>query len=245
MATRTGRGPGTLVLKKLPEASQFRLRRPKRRRSHRPLRNGCPTAPRVSKRRRRLARSALLAAHSVFVWCNARQRERVVEATRLPIALHGHARYNIANALAALAALRCMGHGARDIASALASFVSDAKSYPLQANQFELDGVRLVVDDAHNVSAYRALCAMARSLLGGRGRLLGVVTSPGDRAPRTCTRPVGVAAKAPTNWWSTSKTPEAAVPARRRRPSSRALAVPGPASPCTASRRSDGRSPLA
>jgi cyanophycin synthetase len=116
-----------------------------------------------------------------LAWCEAGLTQRVVQAAQLPFTLRGHARYNIANALAALAALRCMGLEPALIARALSSFVSDARSNPLRSHQFEVGGVRLLLDYAHNVVAYRALCETARSLLEGRGRLLGVVTSPGDR----------------------------------------------------------------
>ena len=106
---------------------------------------------------------------------------KVVSAAELPFTCQGHARYNTANALAALAALCCMGHATEAIAQAMTRFVSDAKSNPLRGNQFEVDGVRLIVDYAHNAVACRALCEMARSLAGVGARLLGVVTSPGDR----------------------------------------------------------------
>ena len=74
-----------------------------------------------------------------------------------------------------------MGYETTAIARALARFVSDAKSNPLRGNEFEVGGVKLIVDYAHNVVAYRAVCETARSMLEGRARLLGVVTSPGDR----------------------------------------------------------------
>ena len=116
-----------------------------------------------------------------LVWCSGGDRTRVVLAAELPFTWQGRARYNTANALAALAALRCMGYETTVIARALARFVSDAKSNPLRGNEFEVGGVKLIVDYAHNVVAYRAVCETARSMLEGRAKLLGVVTSPGDR----------------------------------------------------------------
>ena len=116
-----------------------------------------------------------------LVWCSADVRTRVVQAAELPFTWKGLARYNTANALAALAALHFMACDTAVIAAALMRFVSDAKSNPLRGNEFEVDGVKLIVDYAHNAVAYRALCETARSMLGGPARLLGVVTSPGDR----------------------------------------------------------------
>ena len=117
-----------------------------------------------------------------LVWSDAAGRRPLAEAVDLPVTLRGHARYNTANALAALAALVCMGHRPAAAAAALAGFRSDVAGNPLRSNVFEVRGVTLIVDYAHNVAAYRALGAMARSHLEGTsGRLLGVVTSPGDR----------------------------------------------------------------
>lgn len=124
---------------------------------------------------------ACLDEHGWLVWCSGGDRTAVVKAAELPFTWQGHARYNTANALAALAALRCMGHGLPAIAKAFSVFVSDAKTNPLRGNQFDVDGVKLIVDYAHNVAACRAVCELARSMVEGTARLLGVITSPGDR----------------------------------------------------------------
>lgn len=117
-----------------------------------------------------------------LTWCEPGARRRMIAPERLPFTLHGHARYNVANALAALAALVCMGYADDAITAGFESFVSDARQNPLRTNRLDVAGTTLIVDYAHNVVAYRALCEMARSLLAGKtGRLLGVVTSPGDR----------------------------------------------------------------
>lgn len=129
------------------------------------------------------AAGAFLDDDGWLVWCHAGECSKVVKATDLPFTLQGHARHNTANALAALAALCCLGYEKAAIANSLTRFVSNAQSNPLRGNLFEVEGVKLIVDYAHNVVAYRALCEMARSMYQGAGRLLGVITSPGDRRP--------------------------------------------------------------
>lgn len=116
-----------------------------------------------------------------LVWCCDGKCSKVVKAEDLPFTLQGHARHNIANALAALAALCCLGVETTAIARALTCFVCNAHTNPLRGNLFEVDGVKLIVDYAHNVVAYRALCQMARSMHTGAARILGVITAPGDR----------------------------------------------------------------
>jgi cyanophycin synthetase len=65
------------------------------------------------------------------------------------------------------------------IATGLSTFVSDGKSNPLRTNVFDVGGVTVIVDYAHNPAAYKALAEMARGLLPGQ--LVGIVTAPGDR----------------------------------------------------------------
>jgi cyanophycin synthetase len=106
----------------------------------------------------------------------------LLHAASMPVAIHGHARHNVANALAAAAALTAAGHSRELVASALAGFTSDAKHNPLRCNLFDVRGVTVIVDYAHNTVACKALVAMARSMLQiPGGRVSGVVTAPGDR----------------------------------------------------------------
>ncbi|MGJ7456498.1 Mur ligase family protein [Halomonas sp. RA08-2] len=127
------------------------------------------------------AAGAYLNDEGWLIWCRGSKCTKVVRATDLPFTMQGHARHNTANALAALAVLCCLGFETAEIARSLTGFVSDAQTNPLRGNLFEVDGVKLIVDYAHNVVAYRAVCEMARSMQKGTARLLGVVTSPGDR----------------------------------------------------------------
>lgn len=104
-----------------------------------------------------------------------------MQAADVACSAAGHARFNVANALAASAALIAVGMPLESIRHGLATFTSDARSNPLRLNMFDVAGVLLVVDYAHNPVAYAALGTMARALAGSGSRLVGVVTSPGDR----------------------------------------------------------------
>jgi UDP-N-acetylmuramyl tripeptide synthase len=108
---------------------------------------------------------------------------RVIEAAAIPATVGGLARYNIANSLAATAALHAAGFGAAHIGAALASFVSDAATNPLRSNVFAVRDFHIVLDYAHNPAAYAALGDMARGMAARvpGARVLAVVTSPGDR----------------------------------------------------------------
>ena len=106
-------------------------------------------------------------------------RSNMLAACAMPAAMQGHARYNVANGLAAACALMAVGLSLTQIAAGLASFVSDAGTNPLRSNVYAAAGVTIVVDYAHNPAAYAALSGMARSLT--LGRRVAVITSPGDR----------------------------------------------------------------
>jgi cyanophycin synthetase len=114
-----------------------------------------------------------------IVLANGARHEALIDVRQMPVTLNGAARYNIANSLAAAAALTACGFGNQEIADGLVSFVSDWKSNPLRSNVFDVDGVTVIVDYAHNSAAYAAMAETARGL--SPGRLVGVVAAPGDR----------------------------------------------------------------
>ncbi|MEG2902395.1 MAG: cyanophycin synthetase, partial [Massilia sp.] len=116
---------------------------------------------------------------STIVLAGGMRHEALLDVREMPVSLGGRARYNIANAMAAAAALMASGFSNRDIAAGLRGFVSDSKHNPLRSNLYDVDGVTVVVDYAHNCAAYAALAEMARAMTAGR--LVGVVAAPGDR----------------------------------------------------------------
>lgn len=116
---------------------------------------------------------------NAIVVADATYHQELLRVEAMPIAFGGRARYNIANGLAATAALMAAGMSNLQIATGLSTFVSDGKTNPLRTNVFDVRGVTVIVDYAHNPAAYAALAEMARSLLPGQ--MVGIVTAPGDR----------------------------------------------------------------
>jgi cyanophycin synthetase len=116
---------------------------------------------------------------NAIVVADATYHQQLVRVESMPITFGGRARYNIANGMAAAAALMASGFTNLQIATGLSTFVSDGKSNPLRTNVFDVRGITVIVDYAHNPAAYAALSEMARGLLPGQ--LVGIVTAPGDR----------------------------------------------------------------
>ena len=116
---------------------------------------------------------------NTLILADGSRRAELLRAERMPSSMQGHARYNIANGLAAAAALMGADFTHAQIATALSTFVSDAASNPLRSNIYSAQGVTIVVDYAHNPAAYAAMASMAHSISGGRR--IAVLTCPGDR----------------------------------------------------------------
>jgi cyanophycin synthetase len=123
-------------------------------------------------------RGAYLQDNAV-VLADGRRQFALLRVESMPVAFGGSARFNIANALAAAAALMATGLTDEQISAGLSTFVSNGRTNPLRSNVFDVRGVTVIVDYAHNAAAYAAMAEMARALLPRQ--LVGIVTAPGDR----------------------------------------------------------------
>jgi len=137
-----------------------------------------PDNPVLLRHLERGGRGAYLEDNTI-VLANGTRHDALLDVRTMPCTLTGAARYNIANGLAAAAALAACGFGNQEIATGLRTFVSDWKHNPLRSNVFDVDGVTVIFDHGHNTAAYAALAEAARALTPGR--LVGVVAAPGDR----------------------------------------------------------------
>jgi cyanophycin synthetase len=106
-------------------------------------------------------------------------RVPLCEDRSVPISFGGKARFNLANALAAVLATFATRIAVSDIVSGLQSFFQSATTTPGRLNLVELDGFRVMIDYAHNAHGLAAMCELADALR--RGRLVCVLGLPGDR----------------------------------------------------------------
>ena len=113
-------------------------------------------------------------------WDQGEGPQRLIEVADIPIALDGAAQHNVANALAAVCVAKALGLKDSAILAGLRAFRSDAADNPGRLNLFELGGVRVLVDFAHNPHGLDALMTMAKAMQG-EGRLLVTVGHAGDR----------------------------------------------------------------
>ncbi len=105
--------------------------------------------------------------------------EALITETRIPISYGGRARFNTSNALAASALAACAGISNDAIAQALETFRSSPDSNPGRGNLFEIDGVTVFADFAHNPHGTKALLEMAGAYDAARVAIL--LGQAGDR----------------------------------------------------------------
>ncbi|HSG41009.1 MAG TPA: Mur ligase family protein, partial [Thermoanaerobaculia bacterium] len=103
----------------------------------------------------------------------------VISVSDFPIAFGGAARHNVANALAAIGMAGALGLSVETMAEGLRGVGTNSEDNPGRANLFERDGVRILLDYAHNPHGLKALLDLARSLPADR-RLI-VIGQAGDR----------------------------------------------------------------
>ncbi|MBM7843074.1 Mur ligase family protein [Herpetosiphon giganteus] len=125
--------------------------------------------------------SCLFLAADQLMLASAGHIQPLIAVAELPLSFGGVAQHNIANALAAAAALHAFGLSAGQIALGLAGFRPNAEHNPGRLNQFQRDGITLLIDYAHNSDGLRVLLASAEPLSAADGQIAMVFSGTGDR----------------------------------------------------------------
>lgn len=105
----------------------------------------------------------------------------ICRADAIPAAMGGHAAFNVANALAAAAMAVAAGVSVDAAGAALASFASTYEQNPGRLNVHEANGIRIIMDYAHNPDGLRALGRLTQALKSDTGRSIAMLSVPGDR----------------------------------------------------------------
>ncbi len=107
-------------------------------------------------------------------------RESVIAVVDVPITFNGAARYNTANALAALATASALNLPIKAVRRSLAEFGREATDNPGRANVFHINGAQVIADYGHNPEGIAALLQASMALPAKR-RLVAVGLA-GDRS---------------------------------------------------------------
>ncbi|MBA2468000.1 MAG: Mur ligase [Chloroflexia bacterium] len=109
------------------------------------------------------------------------ERDILTDLKDIPITLGGKAVHMLENALCAAAATLALGLSLDEVRTGLAKFRNEVGQNRGRLNVFEVDGVTVVVDFAHNAAGLNHLLDVGRGLAASGGRLIAVIGSAGDR----------------------------------------------------------------
>lgn len=124
------------------------------------------------------------------------EQHRLGPIADLPLALGGAATYNVMNMAAAALAASALGVAPADIARVLARFGASNADNPGRLERWNLGGVTVLMDYAHNPDGLARLLAAARSMLGAGGALRLLLGQAGNRADADIAALARVAARA-------------------------------------------------
>ena len=99
----------------------------------------------------------------------------------VPITFGGRAPHMVENVLGAAGACLALGLTPQEVAAGLRSFRNTPDQNSGRLNVFDLDGVSVIVDYAHNEAGLEHLLKLGRTMVGENGRLVAVIGTAGDR----------------------------------------------------------------
>ena len=120
-----------------------------------------------------VVRDGTIALHDRFGW------RPIVAVDAIPATFGGAAWHNVVNALCATAAAHVLGVDDATIARALTAFGAEPSDNVGRLMRFDVGGVTVLVDYAHNAQAVRALADVAHALPASRRAI--VLGTGGDR----------------------------------------------------------------
>lgn len=109
-----------------------------------------------------------------------KERFKIIEISTIPATMNGVAEFQVANAMAAIAACRAFGSACKGI-SHLQTFQNEAHN-PGRNNLYLVGRGYALIDYGHNAGAFAAICRMAARWRGKN--VTGIIGVPGDRDNR-------------------------------------------------------------
>ncbi|QAA31413.1 cyanophycin synthetase [Clostridium manihotivorum] len=129
---------------------------------------------------------------SIYVRNNGK-RYLVCDINDIPVTKNGKLRYNVYNCLAACSALVGINLDYCIIAKGFATFAGDEQSNPGRFNEYDLNGIKVILDYGHNMDGYN--CVLESLKMMPHKRLIGVIGVPGDRRNDSIERVGEISAK--------------------------------------------------
>ena len=128
---------------------------------------------------------ALVVRDGDIILAHGDVEERVAAVADVPMTFGGRAPHMVENALAGAAACLALGLTPEDVRSGLLSFRNAPDQNAGRLNVYDVNGVTVIADYAHNEAGLTQLLAFAEHFRGDGGRLLSIIGTAGDRTDET------------------------------------------------------------
>ncbi len=106
---------------------------------------------------------------------------RIIDLAEIPMTFGGRAGHMIENALCGAAACLGLGLSVEQVAEGLASFRNSPEQNTGRLNVYDIKGVTVIVDYAHNEAGLKNLLEFGRGYRQAGGRLVSIIGTAGDR----------------------------------------------------------------
>jgi cyanophycin synthetase len=124
--------------------------------------------------------TAVVAEGNEIVLIQSGSRRIIADLLEIPMTFHGHAGFMIENALLGSAASLAAGASVDLVHEGLLSFENSPDLNSGRMNVFQLNGVVVVIDFAHNEAGLVGLIEFAKSI-NSSGKIIAVIGTAGDR----------------------------------------------------------------
>lgn len=132
------------------------------------------------KQSQRYGDRAVCVRNGIIVYLEHGEQHNVLAVDEIPMTLGGAARHNVQNALGVVGLCYALNIPVSAIRDGLKYFGSDAKDNPGRGNLYNIDGVKVIVDFAHNEHSMKAVVQTAKQL--DAKRYLVMFSNGGDRS---------------------------------------------------------------
>ncbi|MDP9369898.1 MAG: Mur ligase, partial [Chloroflexota bacterium] len=106
---------------------------------------------------------------------------RIIDLAEIPMTFGGRAGHMIENALCGAAACLGLGLSVEEVAEGLASFRNSPEQNTGRLNVYDINGVTVIVDYAHNEAGLKNLLEFGRGYRHEGRRLVSIIGTAGDR----------------------------------------------------------------
>lgn len=125
-------------------------------------------------------KTACYVDNGIIYYQQGRERQEIIAVKAIPITLSGAAQHNIHNALAVVAMCFALGFNKSVIARGLQDFANTPQNNPGRGNLFEFNGIKTIVDFAHNQHGLNLMAQTIKNMPAKR-RLV-MMGQAGDRS---------------------------------------------------------------